>query len=50
MLAIIGGISSVVECPGQGIFVETSPSVDRSSLWSICRLFEKNRTPYSKNH
>ena len=26
MLAIIGGISSVVECPGQGIFVETSPS------------------------
>lgn len=26
MLAIIGGISSVVECPGQGIFVATSPS------------------------
>ena len=25
MLAIIGGISSVVECPGQGIFVARSP-------------------------
>lgn len=26
MSAIIGGISSVVECPGQGFFVATSPS------------------------
>ncbi len=26
MFAIIGGISSVVECPGQGIFVATSPA------------------------
>ncbi len=31
MFAIIGGIFSVVECPGQGIFVTTFSS-------SICRL------------
>lgn len=41
MFAIIGGISSVVECPGQDIFVATSPHVDRSSLEHLSSFREK---------
>lgn len=40
MFAIIGGIFSVVECPGQRIFVATSPS-SKSLLSGACAVFSR---------